>query len=49
MGKVKESDQARQQSSSETTKSFELELIILKEAITNDNEILLETTNTINR
>ena len=49
MGKVKESDQSRQQTSSETTKPFELELTILKEAITNDNEVILKTTNTINR
>ena len=49
MGKVKESDQERQQASAEPAKPFELELIILKEAITNDNETLLQSTNTINR
>ena len=47
MGKVKESGQDKQQA--QESKPFKLELIILKEAITNDNEVILKTTNTINR
>ena len=49
MGKVKEEGQDKQQASTEPAKPFELELVILKEAITNDNEVLLQSTNTINR
>ena len=49
MGKVKETDQVRQQASSETSKPFELEIIILKQAVINDNETLLNISDTINR
>ena len=49
MGKLKEAGQDKQQASTEPVKPFEVELIILKEAITNDNETLLNTINTINR
>ena len=49
MGKVKESDQARQQASTEQVKPFEVELTILKQAVINDNEVLVQSTNTIKR
>ena len=49
MGKVKETDQARQQASTETSKPFEVELTILKQAVINDNEVLVQSTNTIKR
>ena len=49
MGKVKETDQARQQASNEQVKPFEVELTILKQAVINDNETLLNIPDTINR
>ena len=50
MGKIKESDQERQQASTEPEKKpFEVELTILKQAVINDNEVLVQSINTINR